>query len=202
MEVYRLIDVQHAGLILDGTSAALTGGRWNPRGRAVLYTSCNVSLAILELLSHYHRPFAGSRYCVATIRIPDAAITRFDRDRLPCRWRHLPNLTRQEGCRWLDSAASVALIVPSAIHAHDDNVLIDPTHARFSEVELLSCAPLHVADTIARMTDEDEDPRTELSPAQAAEPRNRPPPQARRPARGAPAPPTEQIPQLPDCSCW
>jgi RES domain-containing protein len=171
MEVFRLIDVQHAGLILDGTSAALTGGRWNPRGSAVIYASRNVSLAILELLSHYRGPFACARYCVATISIPDAELVHLDRERLPPRWQHLPSLTRREGLRWLDSGSSLALAVPSAVHAYDDNVLINPAHRRFPEVRLLSCGPLRIASSIAEMTDQPEDEGIPLSlAARPAEP--------------------------------
>lgn len=172
MEVFRVIDIQHAGQVLDGSSAALTGGRWNPRGSAVVYTSRNVSLAILELLSHYRGPFACARYCVATISLPDAEIAHLDRERLPPRWQHLPTLTRREGMRWLDSGSLLALIVPSAVHAYDDNVLINPAHRRFREVKLLACGPLRIANTIAEMTDRSEDATSPLSlVAQRAEPR-------------------------------
>ncbi len=37
---------------LSGGGAKLTGGRWNSKGNAVVYTSRSISLAVLETLVH------------------------------------------------------------------------------------------------------------------------------------------------------
>jgi RES domain-containing protein len=37
---------------LSGTGARLKGGRWNPPGIPVIYTSENISLALLEILAN------------------------------------------------------------------------------------------------------------------------------------------------------
>lgn len=144
MVVYRLIDLQHAGLVLDGASAALTGGRWNPRGCAVLYTSLTVSLALLELMSHYQQPLTPTRWCLATLRLPRDAVERFDRALLPPRWRGLTQQTQQIGGHWLRHG-NLAMQVPSVIHGFEDNVLVNPAHPGFPKLRLEAVDELQVA---------------------------------------------------------
>ncbi|MCZ7627554.1 MAG: RES domain-containing protein [Candidatus Methylomirabilis sp.] len=47
MRVWRLCARQHA--TPDGEGARLFGGRWNPPGTAVVYTSATLSLATLGI---------------------------------------------------------------------------------------------------------------------------------------------------------
>ncbi|MCA9448346.1 MAG: RES family NAD+ phosphorylase, partial [Candidatus Omnitrophica bacterium] len=51
MEVFRVAREAYK-TDLSGTGARINGGRWNSPGKAVLYTSENRSLAILETLVH------------------------------------------------------------------------------------------------------------------------------------------------------
>jgi RES domain-containing protein len=147
MQVFRLIDQQHMAQVLDGTSAALTGGRWNARGTPVVYASSSVSLAILELLSHYRDALQRAAYCLATIVVPDDAVGTFERSILPPRWQNLPWLTRRLGRQWA-AHGELALRVPSAVHDFEDNLLLNPLHPRFDEVHLVSCAPLRLAASV------------------------------------------------------
>ena len=50
IRVWRLTQPHTAAF--DGTGARRYGGRWNPRGTAVVYTSATLSLAVMELLVH------------------------------------------------------------------------------------------------------------------------------------------------------
>ena len=51
MIVYRFCHKKYARE-LSGIGAKLKGGRWNPPGIAVLYTSASISLALLEILAN------------------------------------------------------------------------------------------------------------------------------------------------------
>ena len=51
MTVYRFTHKKFAGE-LSGTGARLVGGRWNPVGVSVVYTSESISLALLEVLAN------------------------------------------------------------------------------------------------------------------------------------------------------
>lgn len=145
--MFRLIARRHAALVLDGASAALTGGRWNRRGTPVVYTSLSPSLAILEMLSHYQQVLQRDNHCLAVIEVPDDAVEPFERMRLPPRWQQLPWVTRRHGSRWA-AQGGAALRVPSAVHAFEDNLLINPLHPRSGEVELLACEPIQLAGSL------------------------------------------------------
>jgi RES domain-containing protein len=51
MLVYRIVHNQYAEDI-SGKGAKIHGGRWNSAGRAVVYCSTSLSLALLEVLAH------------------------------------------------------------------------------------------------------------------------------------------------------
>ncbi|HEX4230462.1 MAG TPA: RES domain-containing protein [Bryobacteraceae bacterium] len=53
----------------DGKGAALKGGRWNPAGTAVIYSSATASLAALEVLASYSA--LPRDFTLTEIRIPE-----------------------------------------------------------------------------------------------------------------------------------
>jgi RES domain-containing protein len=55
-EAWRIVKERHAATAFTGEGAAKTGGRWNSRGVAVVYTSSSKSLATLESLVHLNPP--------------------------------------------------------------------------------------------------------------------------------------------------
>lgn len=117
---------------LSGTGAKMTGGRWNSKGKPVVYCSTNIALATLETvhyLSSGGLPF--NRYLVR-IDIPDAVwAARLVLDPLPVGWDAIPaGLTaRAAGDGWIGSGASALLLVPSVIVSDEYNVLINPQHS-------------------------------------------------------------------------
>ncbi len=149
MRSFRIIDLIQRDSVLSGQSAAMSGGRWNPRGIPMIYTSLTVSLAVLELCCHYECPFQHGSYAVATIEIPDQDITIIARDELPPRWSTCQRATQDLGQRWLRSGTT-ALQVPSAVHGFEDNLLLNPQHADFARVRLLSVQSIRVDDRVHR----------------------------------------------------
>ena len=53
MIVYRLLQAACQNEPLSGQGAALYGGRWNPKGLSLLYTTESPALSLLEVL---HQP--------------------------------------------------------------------------------------------------------------------------------------------------
>ncbi|MGH8336162.1 MAG: RES family NAD+ phosphorylase, partial [Gammaproteobacteria bacterium] len=50
MRAFRIADRRHP--LLDGLGAFLNGGRWNSKGRRVIYSSETYAGALLEILAH------------------------------------------------------------------------------------------------------------------------------------------------------
>lgn len=127
---------RYAASALDGLGAELYGGRWNPKGQALIYTSDSVSLAALELLVHLHRSEILNAYCLVTLDVPDADLLVLDERELPSDWRGdpVPASTVAIGRAWLKGASSLALAVPSVLIPQQRNVLLNPVHSAFADV--------------------------------------------------------------------
>jgi len=123
---------------LSGAGAKMSGGRWNSKGKSVVYCSTTIALATLETV-HYLRsgslPF--NRYLVR-IDIPDSVWeARQQLDPLPAGWDAIPaGLTANKaGDSWIDSGDSALLLVPSVIVPDEFNLLINPRHSDAALIE-------------------------------------------------------------------
>jgi len=72
-EAWRIVKEKHAATAFSGEGAARTGGRWNSRGVAVIYTSSTKALAALENLVHLNPPVLF-RYAAIQIEFDDALV--------------------------------------------------------------------------------------------------------------------------------
>lgn len=103
-----------------------------------MYTSESLSLALFEILVHLPRPRLPTRHRAALTEIPWEQIERLPS--LPRGWRRDVRQTRAVGDAWLERNSSVALEVPSILYRCGDvvpkNYLINPLHAKFSEIDI------------------------------------------------------------------
>jgi RES domain-containing protein len=138
MRVYRISKAVHVATALSGQGAAWYAGRWNSRGVRLAYTAGSVALAMLELLVHADKEDAPTGLRLLACELPDDAVDPLDA--LPEGWSDLPysQAVQSVGDRWIASARSLALCVPSAVARHESNVLINPAHPRFAEVALVA----------------------------------------------------------------
>jgi RES domain-containing protein len=133
IEVYRL----HSGRYPANNSkgSAINGGRWNPKGIEVIYTSASRSLAVVEILVHYS--VLPSDFLMTPIIVPDGvSILEVPETVLTPGWDHptpLPT-TQEYGERWVSSSSSAVLRVPSAIIALERNYVINVLHPQFHEI--------------------------------------------------------------------
>jgi RES domain-containing protein len=118
---------------LTGKGAETTGGRWNRKGRAVVYTSTSIALSCLETVVHLKQgglPF--NRYLVK-ISVSQAtwdAREKQDAASLPVGWDAQPEgkVSLDFGDNWLDGGTSALLVVPSVVVPEEYNVLINRAH--------------------------------------------------------------------------
>ena len=71
MLVYRLYKSAYITEPLSAEGARRAGGRWNPKGYPILYTSATPELALLETVAHLNPLYLPSFYLLV-LDIPDA----------------------------------------------------------------------------------------------------------------------------------
>lgn len=137
MYVYRIQKAKYADDI-SGTGSTYVSGRWHQASKnPILYTSSNISLAILECLVHLPSVVKPPDLVLLTLEVPDTEVVKIAIDDLPENWDkkgYFENV-QQWGTNWLRDQASLAVIVPS-VTSPDSNILINPLHSKFHSVKI------------------------------------------------------------------
>jgi RES domain-containing protein len=133
--LYRAEDISGAG-------AAITGGRWNPKGLPMVYCSATLSLAYIETLVHLNLadPMPRNRYRIE-VTIPDDIWRKRRIDTSlspdwPADWDADPagKGSIDHGAAWLKAVTEAVLVVPSVAIPQENNILLNPLHADFIRV--------------------------------------------------------------------
>lgn len=139
---YRLVKERFADTPLSSEGARRYGGRWNPPGVGILYTSASPELALLEQLVHLPAlPYQDlPRLILITLALPASPKVV---DNLSPNWREPANyndnhLRLQP---WLNDPDVMALQVPSAVVAESSNFLLHPLHKDYAEIEIVGVQP-------------------------------------------------------------
>ena len=115
---------------MSGVGAKNTGGRWNPVGMAVTYSSENIALAVHETVVHLRSGGLPLNRYLVRIDLPDDVWTSRKVLTPPVGWDALPAgmVSVDAGEAWLLAKSSALLVVPSVIVPEESNVLINPLH--------------------------------------------------------------------------
>lgn len=143
MIIYRLATAEFATNI-SGDGAKIYGGRWNPIGIAVLYTSEYISLAILEILVRATEFTSPDAYTLVSIELPEDSISTIEIKKLRPEWQIHIEYTQWIGEQFLKNNDSLALKVPSGIVTQEHNFLLNPLHEDFSKVKIISTELLNL----------------------------------------------------------
>lgn len=144
MTVWRITSERHRDDAFYGTGSETFGGRFNSAGRKLVYCAGSISLALLEMLVQADRwQRLADHYCISAT-FDDALIEVAAGDALPSGWDARPykRTSQAFGDQWLDEARSLALSVPSIVNPYEQNVLINPLHSDFRDVEIGSPFPV------------------------------------------------------------
>lgn len=136
LTVWRITAPQHAETAFSGEGARLWGGRWNRLGSRLVYASCSLALATLEVLAgaNDRRRLAG--YVAVSATFDERHLEALGTAALPVGWDARPYTAASQavGDAWLAGGRSLALRVPSVVVPGEWNVLLNPLHPAFGEV--------------------------------------------------------------------
>jgi len=152
MKAYRITRKKYAN-DLTGYGSQVTGGRWNSKGKSLLYTASSRSLALLEILVHLPSIDIAKDFATVEIDIPDdLLITKIDSSILPQNWNSYSTaeLTKSIGDNWLENNLAVALRVPSTIVKDEFNYLINPSNPGFGRVRICAITTTNVDGRLVR----------------------------------------------------
>ncbi len=141
---WRICAPDYAATAYSGEGARIHGGRWNSKGRAVVYSSESISLAVLEQLVHVEDPAVLDAFVVVSATLDDDSIEVLPPSSLPDDWRTYPAppSLKEIGDTWLSEGRSLALKVPSVTVRGQYNYLINPAHPDFESIEVSEPEPL------------------------------------------------------------
>jgi len=144
VRVWRLTQKRHAKNAFSGIGNRKVGSRWVPEGYLAVYTSENISLAVLEILVHMDVAHLGDNYMLIAVEIPDdMGIDEIDVASLPDDWRdrYEDRELQSVGLEWLEGASSAILRVPSAVVISEQNYIINPIHPDFEKLKISQPMP-------------------------------------------------------------
>ena len=144
MRVFRIQNRRYADSFLDGEGARLNGGRWNPVGTPLVYTSTTPELAVLEVMVHADgTPLRDLPPQVQVeLEVPDDAVERITAAALPPGWaRSVPpnGLAHFLLSRLAPGYPFLGFALPSAVMPNSPslNVLLNPQHPLMKQVRLI-----------------------------------------------------------------
>lgn len=129
---------------LDGEGARLNGGRWNPEGVPVVYTSMTLALAALEYLAHIDPEDVPEDLVAMRLGIADdVSEARIRVTDLPPSWNEVPDHPDcvKRGDAWARGARTLLLRVPSAVIPEEENILINPRHSAAKRIVIEQVRP-------------------------------------------------------------
>ncbi|GAC1372564.1 MAG: RES family NAD+ phosphorylase [Hymenobacter sp.] len=144
MRVFRLQNRRYVSTFLDGEGARLNGGRWNPVGTPLVYTSTTPELAVLEVMVHADgTPLQDLPPQVQIeLDVPDEVVVTIAAADLPAGWS-LPvppnGLAQFLLPRLAAGQPFLGFALPSAVMptSPSRNVLLNPQHPWMSQVRVV-----------------------------------------------------------------
>ena len=114
-------------------------GRWNSKGKLVLYASENIATSLLENIIYRTGTGFNSDYKIMVIYHPEEHIEQIITSNLPKDWRSLESYDQLQkiGDSWYDEQRSLCLKVPSSILPDNYNIIFNTTHPEFKNVKLI-----------------------------------------------------------------
>jgi len=135
---WRIVRAARVSIAFTGEGSRLSPGRWNSRGKSVIYLSEHESLAALETLVHTRPLSPTEQYFSFRVEWPDKLTEYFPLKKIPAGWNAQPPgiASRAIGDEWLEQKRSLALAVPSLLSTSELNFLLNPNHLDFRKIKI------------------------------------------------------------------
>jgi RES domain-containing protein len=140
VRVWRICRRPFARTPLDGRGGLLAAGRWHTPRRLVTYASESLALASLEVLVHCDLDLLPGDLMAIEIDLPPKVrISEVSASVLPRNWRThpVPPSLQRLGNDWLDRGRTAVLRVPSALVPTESNLLLNPRHRDFRNIQVV-----------------------------------------------------------------
>jgi RES domain-containing protein len=141
---WRIVQTRHEADAFSGTGAWLEGGRWNPKGVRMVYTSESIALAALEILVNLpNATLLFNFYTRIPVEFDENQVITIDKSSLTAGWNASPptDASQNIGRDWIKNSQSPILCVPSVVIPDEYNYLINPYHADFSTLKIGKAQP-------------------------------------------------------------
>ena len=132
--LYRIQTDAYHDTILDGIGAQQRGGRWNAKGRPMVYAATTPELCFLDYMVHLDgTPLTDlPPLILCTIAVPDGSVLLLEISQLPIGWNTLHGETDLPAFAnaLFRQHHTLCLGIPSAVvpSSPSRNVLLDPLH--------------------------------------------------------------------------
>lgn len=137
MRAWRIAKQAYA-LDRTGAGGLYEGGRWHELGVPVIYAGLSAEICAMEKLVHTG-PILPVDLVLVALTLPDAPDLYEEADVAALSgWDALPpgGASIEFGTAFLRSGRALGLIVPSAVMPETRNVILNPLHRQFADVEL------------------------------------------------------------------
>jgi len=136
MQVYRICEPRFSDDAFSGIGGEQASARWNHKGVRIVYCASSRALAALEMLVHVGRQGARKTWHCCPAEVPHELIEDpADLGPVPDQWATRETWSRDTGTDWIQEKRSLALRLPSAVIPEETNVLLNPQHPAFNQVE-------------------------------------------------------------------
>jgi RES domain-containing protein len=145
MIVFRLSKTKYVTDVL-GKGAEKSGGRWNSKGVALIYTSESRALCTTEIAVHTPLGNVPLDYCSIAFQIPDnIPILELKPGNLPSDWKSFPHphSTQEIGDKFIADNKFLVMKVPSVVVQEESNYLINPNHKDIGKIKVAKPEPFN-----------------------------------------------------------
>ena len=142
LTAYRIGDPNGDYAIFDATGSTIHPGRWNDSEHPVIYSGEHYSTAMLEKLAHANGLLPPNQHYIEVTLHRGLSYEVVTKDHLPGWAAADCQDAKKYGVRWADESRSALLMVPSLVARVEHNIIINPAHEEFGQIESSHARPV------------------------------------------------------------